>query len=95
MVISKSPGYVVTSLGARVQVEKSCFYDVAGTGVSPVLFSRADMVPSFVDDENNFVEGGWTCDSVSDSLSESETCVELGHGSSVCLAPNANLSINW
>lgn len=90
----QSPGYLITSLGAEVHVERSCFYDIP-EGVNPVLLLRKDDRDSMLTSKGNLVNGLWTCNSASESLGEDKTCVDLVTSSSACLAPNANLNIDW
>ena len=91
----QSSGYLITSLGGEVHMERSCFYGMAGSGISPVLLAGDSGSNTLMSVQGNFVDGLWTCDSVGSLLGDDESCIELGASSSVCLAPNVNLNINW
>lgn len=90
------PGYLITSVGSTVRIERSCFYGMGPAEIFPVLLANESDTTTFFLMENNdsFVEGSWTCGDEG-TRDKDRTCQEVVGSSTVCLAPNVNTVVAW
>lgn len=93
----QAPGYLVTSLGAEVIIESSCFVDNnLGPGGSPVLLGLANVAPKF-EAKDNFVVGT-DCDFVSEILPDGSTpmcSADVKASATECQSSAKDLPVFW
>lgn len=92
---------MITSLGAQVVVEQTCFYENDGrAGASPVFWVGDDEPsPSFNQQGTNYVQGDWSCDYAAvrgTTNDENVTCLETVSGdAATCRSTFVNFSASW
>ena len=90
---------MITSLGAQVVVEQTCFYENNfRAGASPILLIGDNSFVSF--EENNiFVDGDWSCDYVAyadESAEGNATCLQnTSSNLGACSSSLVNFSASW
>uniref|UniRef100_A0A7S3L086 Right handed beta helix domain-containing protein n=1 Tax=Amphora coffeiformis TaxID=265554 RepID=A0A7S3L086_9STRA len=91
-------GNMITSMGAQVIVEQTCFYENSmRAGASPILLFGDSALSSF-EGNNIFVDGNWSCDYVAyseeQSIQRNATCLQ--HTLSAdCSSGIVNFSAFW
>ena len=91
------PGSFITSLGAEVQVEKTCFNPSAvGQYLSPILLAGDGDAADFTDGGDNYVEGTWDCPLIGDFAPDpSVGCGAAVADETSCQASNSNFVVFW
>lgn len=82
------PGYIITSLGAEVIIENSCFSDTSfGIGGSPVLLGLEETNDPIFSATNNFISESGTCAFVSQVEPGAQpTCRDVSADATECQA---------
>ena len=89
---------VITSFGAEVVVEESCFYPQSGgngnENKSPVL-RIDDGTNASVEGSDNFVDGEWDCPLIGNVQSDASVACSGDQGVASCTAPSLEFDVTW
>uniref|UniRef100_A0A7S3L0V6 Right handed beta helix domain-containing protein n=1 Tax=Amphora coffeiformis TaxID=265554 RepID=A0A7S3L0V6_9STRA len=95
--IIEFPGSYIASLGAQIQVEKTCFSSSsAGQYLSPILLAGEGDASDYSDGGDNYVGGTWDCTFIGDFIpGPSVTCGTSVADATSCESSNDAVVVFW